>query len=671
MLLGNALPVIYYKNRNNSSGFKPLILKINTGTNIGLPPMELTTDTAYTYNYTVDWGDGNVSSYTGSAIHTYSSVGDFEIKVSGTCPYFYLEWPSKNYLLDIIQWGDLEFKSLKQTFKQCRNLGNPTGDTQLPGIPLTTIDTPTFADDFEPDGLYEWCDENYFTSIPNINNWIIPQTLTSLERCFYRLRWWDDSVANWDVSYVDNFKSMFESCRLWKNGGDDLKDWKPGKNHSGDLTFENMFYYCEEIVDIELWKQDLYLSNINFLNTKLMFYYCRKWKLSLEDWDNTSVKINELEGMFSWVGSYYGGDNRRTGGYQYTDDGLKTDFLGWDFNTNKTSLRALFNGTCFDATVNANLDGHTATNITDFDLTFASAFICSPTSVDNWILGNTPNITMRSTFSGRPFNRYAGPTERRGLDWRGDFGSVQTLNGWDVSNVIDFDFCFNSAQFNTGPNDCKPIIGNWTICTDPTVNVSLSRMFRDSQFNDTLVNDPTKWNLSSVTSLHEIFGGAGGTRFNQSLSNWDTSNVEIISQFVYYNVYFNQDISHFNLEKATTVNRFFDKTQNYSYGMDWMEMPLITDGERFQYQWKFDTQKYTDTLNSWALYYYNRQQAGLSVPQNILMTFNTIGYWGVTNYFIAGLNTLPNGLTSRDYLITLTNAGVPGLGWTLQDGGGI
>ena len=39
--------------------------------------------------------------------------------------------------------------------------------------------------------------------------------------------------------------------------------------------------------------------------------------------------------------------------------------------------------------------------------------------------------------------------------------------------------------------------------------------------------------------------------------------------------------------------------------------------------------------------------------------------------FINGLNTLPNGLTTRDYLITPTSATVPGLGWNLLDGGGI
>ena len=75
----------------------------------------------------------------------------------------------------------------------------------------------------------------------------------------------------------------------------------------------------------------------------------------------------------------------------------------------------------------------------------------------------------------------------------------------------------------------------------------------------------------------------------------------------------------------------FDRTGSYSYSFDWMEIPNLTDGERFQFQWKFDTQKYTDTLNAWALYYYNRQTAGNTVPQNITMTFK-LHHWVVWKF---------------------------------------
>jgi len=670
-MIGNALPIPWLRSIYSSSGptENPFTLKIDTSNTFGGPnyPFGINTDSSYTYDYTVDWGDGTITNHTGDASHTYSSEDVYEVKITGKCPWI-KQWTTStgvNYVIDILQWGNLEFKSLKQTFKYCNSLANPDGTSSTPGIPITATDTPNFASDFAFDGLTEWAAFTQITSIPNINTWQLPDTLTSLEGCFNNMKWWNDSVADWDVSNIGNYKKMFYFCRSWINGGDDLSSWKPGKDYTGDLNFEDMFYYCDIIEDMELWQQDLYLLGINFINTKQMFYACEKWKLALQGWDNTSVKINQIEGMFSRVGGYYKGSNNRP----FTDEGLKTDFFGWDFNTNKTSLRYLFSEAAFDATFNANIDGHTATNITNFDGMFSFCFLSSPSNADNWILGSSPNITMRNTFQGRAYNA----NSRRGLDWKGTYGAVQSLNGWDVSNVIDFDGCFNAAQFNTGPDDCKPIIGTWTLCTDPTVNVSLKRMFRDSKFNDTLVNDAVKWNTSRVNSMYETFGGAGGTRFNQSLSNWNTSNVsgDGMRQMFYYNAYFNQDISHFDLSNITSINRMFDRTGSYSYSFDWMEIPNLTDGTRFQFQWKFDTQKYTDTLNAWALYYYNRQVAGNTVPQNITMTFNNVAYWGVTNYFIAGLNVLPNGLTTRDYLVTSTGAATPGLGWALTDGGGI
>ena len=344
-MIGNALPIPWLRSIYSSSGPsgpKPFILKIDTNNTAGGPnqPFGIFIDPSYTYDYTVDWGDGTITSHTGTSSHTYSTPDIYEVKISGECPYI-PQWNPQygsNYIIDIIQWGDVEFKSLKKTFKNCSFLGNPDGSSITPGVPLTATDTPTFASDFVFDGLYEWAGDTSLTSIPNLKNWQLPSTLTSLERCFYDMNYFDSSVSDWDVSHVGNFKSMFFFCRNWKNGGEDLDGWEVGKNYVGDLNFDEMFYYCEEVVDMKIWKQDLYLLNINFISTRTMFYFCQKWKLELENWDNASVKINDIHGMFYAVGFYYAGDNLSSGGRQYTDEGLKTDFFGWDFNTNKTSL---------------------------------------------------------------------------------------------------------------------------------------------------------------------------------------------------------------------------------------------------------------------------------------------------------------------------------------------
>jgi len=94
----------------------PFILKIDTSNSQGgtVYPFGIKTDPSYTYDYTVDWGDGTKTNHTGDATHSYSVQGVYEVKITGECPYI-PQWPYQYgsiYIIDIIQWGDLEFKSL-------------------------------------------------------------------------------------------------------------------------------------------------------------------------------------------------------------------------------------------------------------------------------------------------------------------------------------------------------------------------------------------------------------------------------------------------------------------------------------------------------------------------------------------------------------------------------
>ena len=52
---------------------------------------EITIPTTGTgYSYTVDWGDGtsDTTIYTGNASHTYTNVGEYDVKITGTFPSY-------------------------------------------------------------------------------------------------------------------------------------------------------------------------------------------------------------------------------------------------------------------------------------------------------------------------------------------------------------------------------------------------------------------------------------------------------------------------------------------------------------------------------------------------------------------------------------------------------
>jgi hypothetical protein len=92
--------------------------------------------TGFTYNFTVDWGDGSalstVTAYNDTdATHAYTA-GTYQIKIKGQFPHFRINNGTvKTYLTKIIQWGNVGFTSFLYTFYGCSNLA------VLPNSPIT------------------------------------------------------------------------------------------------------------------------------------------------------------------------------------------------------------------------------------------------------------------------------------------------------------------------------------------------------------------------------------------------------------------------------------------------------------------------------------------------------------------------------------------------------
>lgn len=104
----------------------------------------------YTYDMTVDWGDGSgestVTAYNDAdATHTYSSAATVQIKISGTCQAWYMFNTSiQPYLKKIISWGDVGFtgSGFQKAFFGCSNL------TSLPTGSITGASGVTYLGDF-------------------------------------------------------------------------------------------------------------------------------------------------------------------------------------------------------------------------------------------------------------------------------------------------------------------------------------------------------------------------------------------------------------------------------------------------------------------------------------------------------------------------------------------
>ena len=85
----------------------------------------------------------------------------------------------------------------------------------------------------------------------------------------------------------------------------------------------------------------------------------------------------------------------------------------------------------------------------------------------------------------------------------------QPIDNWDVSNVTDMSYMFETAIFN------QPI-GNW----DVSSVTHISYMFSGAQAFNQPIGD---WDVSSVTHMSGMF--SENISFNQDLSNWSVGNV--------------------------------------------------------------------------------------------------------------------------------------------------
>ena len=109
---------------------------VNADSSITLPLVS-----GYTYDFTVNWGDGDTSIITSyddvDATHQYSSLDTVSVKITGTCQYlrFYdFSTDDKAKVLEITELGDVGFTSLRQSFRGLNNLKSVSGTYDLDSV---------------------------------------------------------------------------------------------------------------------------------------------------------------------------------------------------------------------------------------------------------------------------------------------------------------------------------------------------------------------------------------------------------------------------------------------------------------------------------------------------------------------------------------------------------
>ena len=337
-------------------------------TTTALETITIPVNDEYTYNYSVDWGDGEKSeNVTGNATHTYTDADTYIISITGDFPAIYFNGEGdKDKIQTIQQWGTIKWKFMESAFERCSNLT------------YTATDSPDLT---EVTSLYRMF---FYTNSFNgdLNNWDV-SSITNLSRMFQNATSFNGNIGNWDVSSVTNMTFMFTRASSFNQ---DLNSW----NVSNVESMYDMFRECDSFNgDVSGWdvssvtnmsglfqstpfNQDISNWDVSSVTQlKYMFYRATSFNGDLSNWDISSVR--DTQRMFNEATSFNGDlSNWDTSavvhmrGMFYGATSFSGDISNWDVSNVTNMYHLFFEASAFDN----DLSNWDISSVTDMQFMF-------------------------------------------------------------------------------------------------------------------------------------------------------------------------------------------------------------------------------------------------------------------------------------------------------------
>ncbi len=174
-----------------------------------------------TYNYNVDWGDGNTDTGdTTNATHIYAAADTYTVVITGIFPAIYFNAASYAPLITSVeQWGTNHWLSMASAFYGCSNL--VINDTRAPDLSGVTNMSSMFYDasSFNQD-ISSW-DVSHVTNMSYmlkddflfnqpLNSWDV-SNVTNMSGMFVNDDSFNQPLDSWDVSSVTDMSVMFKN----------------------------------------------------------------------------------------------------------------------------------------------------------------------------------------------------------------------------------------------------------------------------------------------------------------------------------------------------------------------------------------------------------------------------------------------------------------------------
>lgn len=159
-------------------------------------------DNNYSYDFTIDWGDGNIEDFTDNdfiaAEHEYGTEGNHTVAIQGEFPVFRLGSQQETRTLIVEQWGDIEWQSFRNAFTKCTKLE------------FNALDKPDLTNVTDMAHMFQ---ESNFNG--DISGWDV-SNVTNMSLMFLGASNFDQDLGGWDIGNVENMSNMFDSSGMSK-----------------------------------------------------------------------------------------------------------------------------------------------------------------------------------------------------------------------------------------------------------------------------------------------------------------------------------------------------------------------------------------------------------------------------------------------------------------------
>ena len=322
-------------------------------------------------SYMIDWGDGTVNATaSGTQVHTYADAGNYTVAITGGLERINLyESPSREKLVSLNQWGDIEWTSMDNAFRDAANMAYNA--TDVPNLSGVSSMQRMFAGASDFNG--------------NLSGWDVSGVFYMREM-FAQATSFDGDISTWDVSGVTNMLLMFGNAEAF-NG--DISGW----DVSSAFNMNAMFFQASAFNgNISGWD----VSSVTRMTS--MFDSASAFNGNISGWDVSSVTdmASMFDGASAFNGNISGWDVSSVTGMASMFDGasrFNSDISSWDVSS-VTDMASMFAAA---PSFNADLSGWSVSGVTDMASMFdgASAF---NGNISGW---NVSSVTdMTSMFDG-------------------------------------------------------------------------------------------------------------------------------------------------------------------------------------------------------------------------------------------------------------------------------